>query len=58
MSKNQVFALLVFGVSLICAGLTWRFGWIGLLSVGAAVTLVSLGYDTEGGVKRNGKPSA
>ena len=47
MEKRHAFALLVLGVILVTAALTWHFGWLGMLIPGAIVTLYALTVDAE-----------
>jgi hypothetical protein len=46
MEQRQAFALLVLGVVLVTAALTWRFGWLGLLVPGAVIALYAFTVDT------------
>jgi len=47
MTRQQAFALLVLGVGLVTAALTWRFGWIGLLAPGLVVLTYALVVDHD-----------
>jgi hypothetical protein len=47
MTQRQAFALLLLGITLVTAALTWKFGWIGLLTPGSVVLLYSLIVDQK-----------
>lgn len=57
MNARYGLALLVFAVSLIAAGLTMRFGWLGLVGPGVAVllgTLLFVDFEDRKEVRRDG----
>lgn len=42
MTRRESLAVLILAVLMVSAGLTWRFGWYGLVGPGVAVFLMAL----------------